>query len=85
MQLYRVKPRGPSTSTILDGSFLVIIVFRLLGGSRILILTSNGRDNGDAPTLDWCFLVVENDLVFRTNENAGARKSGMRALLSNVG
>lgn len=82
-QLYGVKPKGPSTSTILDGSFLVI--FRFLGGSISLRFTSNGRDKGDAPTLDRCFLVVENDLVFNTGEKAGARKSGMRALFSSNG
>ena len=55
------SPRGPSTSTVLGGSILVTVIFRLdIDGSRTLRSTSGGKDSCALPIRDAHIVELEN-------------------------
>ena len=67
-------PRGPSTSTVRKGLFLV--TDRVIGGSRSLNSTSGGRDRGTMPIRDVRCEELLKGRVVETLAKAGNRKSG---------
>ena len=67
-------PSGPSTSSTLGGSILVIFFFRFIGGSRSRRLTSAGSDKGAEPTRDAHLDELENGCDEKAM--AETRKSG---------
>lgn len=69
------KPKGPSTSIIRSGSFLVTTFFRLIG-SMTVNFTPGGSGTGLCPTRNAHGPVVENGRGFLAAWKAGIRNSG---------
>jgi len=70
-------PRGPSTCTVDTGSDLLVrFLFLGVGGARIVMLTSSGRESVAPPTREAHGVEVENGRTLGVQMKAGRRKAG---------